>query len=79
VQGRRYDTNPKVENVQTRLAAATAERVIAGNKPMEVARVRITEVGRQALTARDSEQQFAQKNSAEALYMQIGRFETIQT
>jgi hypothetical protein len=30
-------------------ATATAERVVAGSKTIEVARVRITEAGRQAL------------------------------
>jgi len=36
--------------VRARLATATAERVVAGSKTMEVARVRITEAGRRALT-----------------------------
>ena len=35
--------------IEAGLATATAERVIAGSKPIEVARVRITEEGRQAL------------------------------
>ena len=38
-----------VELVRAGLATATAERVVAGGKAMEVARVRITEAGRQAL------------------------------
>jgi hypothetical protein len=32
-----------------KLATAQAERVVAGNNTIEVARVRITEAGRQAL------------------------------
>jgi hypothetical protein len=35
--------------VRDGLASATAERVMAGDKQIEVARVRITEVGRKAL------------------------------
>jgi hypothetical protein len=38
-----------VELVRAGLAAVTAERVVAGDKTMEVARVRITEAGRRAL------------------------------
>jgi hypothetical protein len=38
-----------VELVCAGLATATAERVVAGNKTIEVARVRITEAGRRAL------------------------------
>jgi hypothetical protein len=34
------------------LATATAERVAAGNKTIEVARLRITEAGRRALEER---------------------------
>jgi hypothetical protein len=33
----------------TGFAAATAEHVVAGNRDLEVARLRITEVGRRAL------------------------------
>jgi hypothetical protein len=33
------------------LATAQAERVVAGGKPIEVARVRITEAGRKTLAA----------------------------
>jgi hypothetical protein len=33
------------------LATATAERVVAGSRTIEVARVRITEAGRRALSA----------------------------
>jgi hypothetical protein len=40
-----------VELVRAGLASATAERMIAGNKTMEIARVRITEAGRRALVA----------------------------
>jgi hypothetical protein len=38
-----------VELVRDGLATATAERVVAGNRTIEIARVRITEVGRRAL------------------------------
>jgi len=39
-----------VELVHAGLATATAERMVAGNRTIEVARVRITEAGRKALT-----------------------------
>jgi hypothetical protein len=38
-----------VELVRAGLATATAERMVAGNKVMEIARVRITEAGRRVL------------------------------
>jgi hypothetical protein len=38
-----------VELVHAGLAAATAERMVAGNKTIEIARVRITEAGRRIL------------------------------
>jgi hypothetical protein len=38
-----------VELVRAGLATATAERVVAGRRTIEVARVRITEAGRRAL------------------------------
>jgi hypothetical protein len=38
-----------VELVRAGLATATAERVVAASRKMEVARVRITEAGRRAL------------------------------
>jgi hypothetical protein len=38
-----------VELVRAGLASATAERVIAGRRTVEVARVRITAAGRRAL------------------------------
>jgi hypothetical protein len=38
-----------VELVRAGFATATAERVVAGGRPIEVARVRITEAGRAAL------------------------------
>jgi hypothetical protein len=38
-----------VELVNAGLATATAERMVAGSKIMELAGVRITEAGRQAL------------------------------
>jgi hypothetical protein len=37
-----------VELVRAGLATATAERMVAGNRTIEVARVRITEAGRRA-------------------------------
>jgi len=40
-----------VELVRAGLATATAERVVAGSRTIEVARVRITEAGRRALLA----------------------------
>jgi hypothetical protein len=39
-----------VELVRAGLATATAERVVAGSRTIEIARVRITEAGRRALT-----------------------------
>jgi hypothetical protein len=38
-----------IELINAGLATATSERVAAGSKTMEVARVRITEAGRRAL------------------------------
>lgn len=38
-----------VEMIRTGLATASAERVLAGGKSIEIARVKITEAGRQAL------------------------------
>jgi hypothetical protein len=38
-----------VEPVRAGLATATAERVVAGRRTIEVARLRITEAGRRAL------------------------------
>jgi len=38
-----------VELVRAGLAIATAERVVAGNRTMEVATLRITEAGRRVL------------------------------
>jgi hypothetical protein len=38
-----------VELVRAGLASATAERMVAGSKAMEIARVRITEAGRREL------------------------------
>jgi hypothetical protein len=39
----------EVELVRAALATARAERVVAGNRTIEVARVRITDAGRQRL------------------------------
>jgi hypothetical protein len=41
-----------VELVRAGLASATAERVVAGSRKMELATVRITEAGRRALAGR---------------------------
>jgi hypothetical protein len=43
-----------VELVRSGLASALAERIVASNRTMEVATVRITDAGRRA-TARDTE------------------------
>jgi hypothetical protein len=43
-----------VEMVRAGLATATAERIVAGKRTMEVARVRITEAGRRALNEASS-------------------------
>ena len=47
--GPRPDRQAVVELVRAGLAMATVERMVAGGKSIEVARVRITEAGRQAL------------------------------
>ncbi len=39
-----------VELVRAGLATATAERMVAGNKTIKIARVRITEPGRRVLS-----------------------------
>jgi len=44
-----FSIEQMVELVQAGLATATAERMMAGKKPMGVTRVRITDAGRQAL------------------------------
>jgi hypothetical protein len=44
-----FTTEQMVELVRAGLATATAERVVAGGKTVEVARVRITDAGRRAL------------------------------
>jgi hypothetical protein len=44
-----FTVEQMVKLVRDRLATATAERVVAGGRAMEVARVRITEAGRRAL------------------------------
>jgi hypothetical protein len=49
-----FTTEQVVELVRAGLATATAERVRAGNRTIEVARVRITEVGRRALAEGES-------------------------
>jgi hypothetical protein len=42
-----------VELVRAGLASASAERIVAGGRTMEVGRLRITEAGRKALAARN--------------------------
>jgi hypothetical protein len=49
-----FTTEQMVELVRAGLATATAERVVAGNRKIEIARVRITEAGRQALAGHHS-------------------------
>jgi hypothetical protein len=44
-----FSTDTTVELVNAGLATAQAERMVAGAKRIEVARVRITEAGRRAL------------------------------
>jgi hypothetical protein len=44
-----FTTEQMVELVRAGLAMATAERIVAGGRTVEVARVRITEAGRRAL------------------------------
>jgi hypothetical protein len=44
-----FTINDMVELVHAKLATATAERVVAGSRKMEVARVRITDAGRRVL------------------------------
>jgi hypothetical protein len=45
-----FTTPQIVELVRAGLATATAERVVAGRRSVEVARVRITEAGRKVLS-----------------------------
>jgi hypothetical protein len=44
-----FSIDMMVKLVNAGLATATAERMVAGGKTIEVARVRITEAGRRAL------------------------------
>jgi hypothetical protein len=44
-----FSIDMMVELVRAGLASATAERMVAGSKAMEIARVRITEAGRREL------------------------------
>jgi hypothetical protein len=44
-----FTTEQIVELIRAGLATATAERVVAGGKAIEVARVKITEAGRRAI------------------------------
>jgi hypothetical protein len=48
-------TIEQIELVNAGLATATAERVVAGSRMIEVATVRITDAGRQILAGRASE------------------------
>ena len=45
-----FSVGQLVELVRSGLAVATPERVVAGGRAKELARVRITEAGRRALT-----------------------------
>jgi hypothetical protein len=47
-----FSIDVMVELVRAALATATAERVVAGKREIEVARVRITAAGRKALAER---------------------------
>jgi hypothetical protein len=47
-----FDVELLVKLVRAGLASATAERVVAGGKTMEIARMRITEAGRRALAGK---------------------------
>jgi hypothetical protein len=47
-----FTTERMIDLVRAGLATATAARVVAGRHTIEVARVRITEAGRRALTGR---------------------------
>jgi hypothetical protein len=47
-----FTVEQMVELVRAGLASATAERVVAGSRKMELATVRITEAGRRALAGR---------------------------
>jgi hypothetical protein len=48
-----FTVEQMVELVRAGLASATAERVVASGKAIEIGRVRITEAGRAALAARN--------------------------
>jgi hypothetical protein len=52
-----FTVEQMVELVRAGLASATAERVVAGGKAMEIARVRITEAGRQVLAKSGTKRQ----------------------
>jgi hypothetical protein len=47
-----------VELTRAGLATATAERVVAGRRTIEVARVRITDAGRRLLAGRSNRERF---------------------
>jgi hypothetical protein len=47
-----FTVEQMVELVRAGLASATAERVVAGSRKMELATVRITEAGRRSLAGR---------------------------
>jgi hypothetical protein len=46
-----FSTDLLVELINAKLATATAERIVAGSRKIELARVRITDAGRKALAA----------------------------
>jgi hypothetical protein len=52
MRAHRFTTEMLVKLVRSGLASAQTERVVAGGRVVEVARVRITEVGRQELAGR---------------------------
>jgi hypothetical protein len=47
-----FTTEQVVDLVRAGLATATAERVVAGKRKLEIARVRVTEAGKLALGSR---------------------------
>jgi len=49
-----FTVEQMVELVRAGLASATAERVVAGGRAIQITRVRITEAGRQALAEQTS-------------------------
>jgi hypothetical protein len=50
--GHRFTPTMMAEMIRHGLAAVSAERMVAGGKSIEIARVKITDAGRQALAKR---------------------------